>query len=225
MKNVAIVHYNTPEITEAAIKSVWKHTPDCNITVFDNSDRRPFGAMDGVSVIDNTKGQVVNFDEMLARYPNKIPTACNWGSEKHIASVEHLWNMFPEGFVLADSDILVKKDFSDFFDDTVAWVGGIEWEPRFWFQAIRLFPFLLWINTPMCNEKRIRFFHEGMVYKMSHNGAPFYDTAGSFYYDCNNADLPGREVNLDDYILHFGAASCGKDGWRQWLDVNRNLYE
>ena len=201
------------------------HTPDCNFTVFDNSDKRPFKGMDGVEVIDNTCGQIINFDDMLAKYPNKIRTACNWGSEKHIASVDYMWGLFPEGFVLADSDILVKKDISDFFDKGMAWVGGIEWTPRFWFQSVRLFPFLLWINTPMCNEKGIRFFHDGMVYKMSHNGPPYYDTAGSLLYDCNHAGLTGREVNIDDYIIHFGAASCGKQGWEQWLEDNKNLYE
>lgn len=224
-KNVVIVHYNTPELIEAAVKSIQKHTPGCKFTVFDNSDCRPFYGMDGVTVLDNTQGRLVNFDDMLGRYPNKIPTACNWGSEKHIASIDYMWDMFPDGFVLADSDILVKKDFSSFFDESKAWVGGIEWKPRFWFQSVRLFPFLLWINVPMLNEHGIRFFHEGMVYKMSHSGPPYYDTAGSLLYDCNRAGLEGIEVDLDDYILHFGAASCGKQGWGQWLKDNHNLYE
>ena len=181
--------------------------------------------MDGVRLLDNTNGNLVDFNAMLNRYPDKIPTACNWGSEKHIASVDYLWDLFPDGFVLMDSDILIKRDFSEFFDDTVAWVGGIEYQPKFWFQAQRLFPFILWINVPMCNKVGIRFFHEGMVYKMSHHGAPYYDTAGSFFYDCNHAGLEGREVDINDYILHFGAASCGKQGWEQWLNDNKNLYE
>ena len=36
---------------------------------FDNSDRRPFTAkMDGVTVIDNTKGQIIDFEKELAKY-------------------------------------------------------------------------------------------------------------------------------------------------------------
>ena len=50
-KNVAIVHFNTPELTRATILSLWKHTPDCHVTVFDNSDRRPFEPMEGVTLI------------------------------------------------------------------------------------------------------------------------------------------------------------------------------
>lgn len=223
-KNVAIVHYNTPELTTAAIQSLWLHTPGCKVTVFDNSDIRPFPPMKGVNVIDNTKGQVVDFAAMLARYPNKLETACNHGSEKHIASVDYLFDILPEGFVLMDSDVLIRWDISSFFDETVAWVGQVERKPRFWFQAIRLFPFLLWINVPMCAEHGIRFWHEGMVYKMSHHGAPYYDTAGSLYHDCNKAGLPFREVDINQYIEHFGGGSYATKPWRAWLDSHKNLY-
>lgn len=223
-KNVAIVHYNTPEITEAGIRSLRKHTKDVSVTVFDNSDRRPFQVMEGVTVIDNTKGGLVDFDAMLDRYPRKIPTACNWGSEKHIASVDYLFDVFPEGFVLMDSDVLIKKDISDFFDEDVAWVGSVEYKPKFWFQAVRCYPFLLWINVPMCVEEGIRFFHEGYVYKMSHNGAPYYDTGGSLYKDCKDEGLPYREVDIFQYIEHLGGASCYPTQWQEWLEKHKELY-
>ena len=43
VKQVAIVHYNTPELTEAGILSLRKHGgEDWPVTVFDNSDRKPF---------------------------------------------------------------------------------------------------------------------------------------------------------------------------------------
>ena len=224
-KDVAIVHYNTPELAAAAVKSILRHTPDCRITIFDNSDKRPFCPMDGVSVIDNTAGQIINFDEMLAGYPNKIPTACNWGSEKHIASVDYLFRLFPDGFVLMDSDVLVKYDISAFFDRSVAWVGSVEYRPKFWFQAVRCFPFLLWINVPMLAQHGIRFRHEGMIYKMSHTGPPYYDTGGSLYHDCNKAGLPYRETDISQYIEHLGGASCYQTGWQKWLDEHRDLYE
>ena len=69
-REVAIVHFNTPELTEACIMSVRKHGGmDYHITVFDNSDQRPFTAnMEGVTVIDNTKGQVIDFNKELAKY-------------------------------------------------------------------------------------------------------------------------------------------------------------
>ena len=223
--DVAIVHYNTPELTEAAIRSVWKHTPGCRITVFDNSDKREFRYKDDVAVIDNTRGQIIDFEMMLSKYPNKIPTACNWGSEKHIASVDNLFDVLPGGFVLMDSDALLKRDISDLFDSSLAWIGGIEHKPKFWFQGVRCFPFLLWINVPMLRKHGIRFFHEGMVYKMSHHGAPYYDTGGSLYVDCNRAKLPYKEINLNEYIEHLAGASCYPTDWMGWLKQRKDLYE
>ena len=225
VKNIAIVHYNTPELTDACVRSVWKHTPDATVTIFDNSDKRPFPPMEGVTIIDNTKGQKVDFEAMLSRYPDKIPTACNWGSEKHIASVDYLFDIFPEGFVLMDSDTLVKQDISLFFDVRYAWVGAVEYRPKFWFQAIRCYPFLLWINVPMCTANGIRFFHEGFVYKMSHHGAPYYDTGGSFYKDCKDSGLPHKEIDLIRYIAHLGGASCYPSKWPEWLENNKYLYQ
>ena len=52
-KQVAIVHYNTPEITQAAIWSLRKHGGDYEVFVFDNSDTRPFTAkMKGVTYVE-----------------------------------------------------------------------------------------------------------------------------------------------------------------------------
>ena len=82
-KQVAIVHFNTPELTEACILSIRKHGgKDYHITVFDNSDQRPFTMkMDGVTVLDNTKGQIVDFDSLLSQYPKKMKTCNAWGSD------------------------------------------------------------------------------------------------------------------------------------------------
>ena len=223
-KNVAIVHYNTPELTTAAVLSLWKHTPDAAVTVFDNSDRRPFPPMEGVRLIDNTCGKVVDFQSLIDRYPDKIKTACNFGSEKHIASVDYMFDLFPEGFVLADSDVLFKRDISELFDASVAWYGSIEYEPRFWFQARRCLPFLLWINVPMCKAHGVRFFHDGYVYKLSHKGAPYYDTGGSFYKECIEARLPYIETNIFRFIEHLGGASCHPTKWKEWLEQHKDLY-
>ena len=73
-RNVCTVNFNTPELTRAAILSLWKHTPGCQVTVFDNSDRLPFGTMDGVRVIDNTRGRVVDFLDFHWREAYHYPT-------------------------------------------------------------------------------------------------------------------------------------------------------
>ncbi|MEE1287995.1 MAG: hypothetical protein UHK44_05295, partial [Bacteroidaceae bacterium] len=63
-KQVAIVHFNTPELTEALIKSIRKHGgEEYQVVIFDNSDKRPFTKkMKGVKVINNRKGQIIDFE-------------------------------------------------------------------------------------------------------------------------------------------------------------------
>ena len=75
-KTVAIIHFNTPELTEAAIKSIRKQGGEkYRIVVFDNSDTRPFEKpMRGVEVIDNTKGQIIDFEMELDKFPYKDRT-------------------------------------------------------------------------------------------------------------------------------------------------------
>ena len=83
-KQVAIINYNTPELVETAIYSLRKHGGESyEVTVFDNSaptkdkegniePARPFRIkMEGVKVIDNTQGQVIDFDKALAAFPHK----------------------------------------------------------------------------------------------------------------------------------------------------------
>lgn len=63
-KRVLIVNFNTQLLTECCINSVNKFVPGCKITVFDNSDKEPFSNIfNNVEVIDNTRGQVINFRE------------------------------------------------------------------------------------------------------------------------------------------------------------------
>ena len=54
-KTICIIHFNTPELTEAAILSLRKHCAEpYDIVVFDNSDKRPFTKkMKGVKVLNN----------------------------------------------------------------------------------------------------------------------------------------------------------------------------
>lgn len=83
---ILTVHYNTQEATDAMIRSVNKHVHDCTIHVFDNSDTRPFvNTFDNVEVIDNTQGQIIDFDYWLQRYPDRQPRISNstfswWGA-------------------------------------------------------------------------------------------------------------------------------------------------
>ena len=121
-KTVAIIHFNTPELTEAAIKSLRKHGGEkYHVTIFDNSDSKPFmRRMRGVTVIDNTQGQVIDFDKELEKYPDRCrdigcAKGCEFGSAKHMMTVQKLWELIPTGFVLMESDIMITKSIAGFW--------------------------------------------------------------------------------------------------------------
>ena len=65
--NILIVHYNTPFLTKCLVKSINKFTPGANIYIFDNSNVAPFDSsfLDNVTILDNTRGQYIDFDRCI----------------------------------------------------------------------------------------------------------------------------------------------------------------
>ncbi len=91
-KLFVIVNYNTPDFVEKCVMSVNKFINDAQIIVFDNSDKLPFyNTFDNVNIIDNTKQQIINFDEFLSKYPKRFSSpgkANNWASAKHSYTID-----------------------------------------------------------------------------------------------------------------------------------------
>ena len=230
---VLIVHYNTPELTAAAILSLWKHTPGAKVTLLDNSDLKPFRCYDiaaygTVDYVDNTRGQVVNWEAWLDSFPDKIPAVeNNWGSAKHCYSVEVMMDHFPDGFLLMDSDVLIKKDVRDLVDSSVPWKGGVQVNTRrFGVEIPRVIPFLCWINTPMLKAHGIRYFNGAKMWNLTSKSPDnHYDTGAWLLEACREEKLEGRRVRIQDYIEHYGHGS-----WRQhksaenWLHEHRDLW-
>lgn len=227
--DVAIVHFNTPELTQAAVRSIWKHSPGCVVTVFDNSDSRPFPEMDYVRIMDNTKGQLIDFQKMLDSFPEKQDlTINNWGSAKHCRTVDYLWDVFPDGFLLMDSDALLKRDVSDLPDGSKAFAGEVFQDLRYEVSWIpRVLPYLCWFNVPMCREAGIRYFDGKRNWKLyPGDHTTWYDTGGSFYEDCADRRLRWKSIKVDDYIEHYhGGSYHTRGGKEEWLQKNRGLYE
>ena len=239
-KIVCIVHYNTPKLTECAIRSLDKHTQGCYVVVFDNSDRKPF-AYDGIGqlhpstivrTIDNTQGQIINFDEWLNYFPNREWSRNNYGSAKHCISVQYLIDFIHAGyslpFVLMDSDVLIRKDIAPLFDDSVAWVGhiGCNTRKRFGFEVLKVDPFLCFINTPMIQQHGIRYFNPQRMWNLV-STPPYnrYDTGAWFYEDCMNHRLPYREIDTKEYILHLRHGSWRDKDASAWLEENKELWQ
>lgn len=230
-RNVVIVNYNTQELTDATIMSLNRHTPGCKVFVFDNSDKKPFvNTFGNVEVIDNTKGQFIDFNQMLDEYPDRVIetwVGSNYGSAKHCKTVDICCDLFPDGFLLMDSDILVKKDITPFFDASCIWTGLVGNHTSRWGITVpRVLPYICYINVPMMREHGIRYFNGDKMYALTDREPDkAYDTGAWFYEDCNNHGLPGHDLQINDYILHFDHGSWLDKSPNEWLDEHSELWK
>lgn len=240
-KQVAIVNFNTPELTEAAILSLRKHGgKDYQVAVFDNSDARPFTKkMDGVTVIDNTQGQVIDLDAEVRKFPDRsyylgCPQGNVFGSAKHMMTVQKLWDILPDGFVLMDSDILLKDNIDFMFMRDQCVCGHIQ-EPQTGnrFGIGRLVPMLLWINVPACKAGGAKFFDPersmGLMAGEEHTRGNWYDTGAALLEDIRSHrnGMHGRRIDIRKMMIHYQAASwrrAGLAGQLAWLNANRDLW-
>ena len=224
--DVLVIHYNTPRLTEAAIRSLQSVTK-CNVFVFDNSDEHPFTAsMEGVEVIDNTKGQVIDFDEMLSAFPRKVENRSSWGSAKHCKSVDMCFDILKDGFLLMDSDVLIKKDVSPLFDNSSAWVGGIHTNTRkYGHEIIRVIPWLCYINVPMLAAYGIRYFNPDKMWFLSDKEPNmYYDTGAWLYEKTMSEHLHCKLIWPEDYCIHLGHGSWKEKDTEKWLNENERLW-
>lgn len=249
-REVAICHFNTPELTEATILSLRKHGGEnYHVTIFDNSapanfngeihEARPFRKkMRGVTVIDNTKGQLIDFQAELNKFPDREPHSAqsnDWGSVKHMVTVQYIMdNILPDGFLLLDSDILIKQNVDFMFREDLVAVGHVqEPQPGNRYGIGRLVPMLCWINVPMCRRLGIRYYDPQrcwMLYPGMGDRRNWYDTGASFMEDIRKQPRGQRGMRIDIRPLmeHY---KCGS--WRQgfleqqraWLEQHRELWE
>ena len=240
-RNVAIVHFNTPELTEACILSLRKHGGEnYNVFIFDNSDARPSTKkMKGVKVFNNRKGQIIDLKAELDKYPDKCERAgcakgCYYGSDVHMMCVQKLWELVPDGFVLLDSDVLIKRDIEwVFLEDECSY--GYVYNCTGYRTIPRLVPMLLWINVPMCVKGGARFFDPDRSWALHDFYSPknWWDTGAAFFDDIRRLkpQCHGRAMSraeIDSTIEHFGGGS-----WRQndieiqqrWLNEHADLWK
>ena len=235
----AIIHYNTPRLTRCAILSLWKHTPGVHVTVFDNSDRLTFMSKNAVfvqdfapmvTVIDNTQGQLIDFEAWLRTFPDREPSpGNNYGSAKHCYSVQWLCDHTEEPFVLMDSDVLIRQDVSIFWRHAeCAWTGelGENVRRRFGYDFQKVQPFLCFLNVTMMKEHGIRYFNGDWMWNLTTQQPNHrYDTGAWFCKAVREAGLPTYELPLRDYILHLGHGSWRDKNPMEWLRAHRDLWE
>ena len=250
-KTVAIIHFNTPELTEAGIKSLRKHGgEDYKVVVFDNSadltlpdgkiiKARPFTKkMKGVQVLNNRKGQIIDFDKFLAEYPDRnaklgVWKSSVWGSAKHIVTVQKLWELFPDGFVLMESDILIKQNIDMFFDEKYSVVGYMQRHQHGnKFDVPRMLPMLCWMNVPMLTKEGARYFDPDRCWGLKadeNDRGNWFDTGACMLDDImqKRPRLKGLHVNINLFVAHYGGGSWHQndaESQKRWLEANANLW-
>lgn len=236
MVNFLIIHYNTPRLTKALISSINKFVSEAKIYVFENSPKKYDWGVSNVTVIDNSRGQVVNFESELRKYPNReksLGRASKFGSFKHCISVDKCFDILDEPFILLDSDVLLKKDPSDLVSDDIYWAGEVtDWtwgrgrRGEKWPVTKRIRPFICYINLPKCKENGIRYFDEHHMAGLWNpdKEADSYDVGGWLYEQTK--EFENRLINLSDYVVHFGGGSYNKvKSQNSFLVKNRKLYD
>ena len=238
-KTVAIIHYNTPELTMAAIGSLLKNGGGpFRVVVFDNSDTRPFEGATNVQVFDNTKGQIIDFDAELEKYPERdrsigCAKGCEFGSVKHMMTVQKLWELLPQGFVLMESDILIKKNIDEFFREEYSVYGYCQKaQPHNPFNIGRMLPMLCWMNVPMLTREGAKYFDPTRTYGLLPGGRQnrnnWYDTGAVLLEDilAKRPRLKGYHRDIREFVEHYGSGSWKANDLSQqmaWLEQHKNL--
>jgi len=225
--NILTVHFNTIELTEAMVRSVNKTTPNCKIYIFDNSDKKPFTAkFDNVEIIDNTQGQIINFGKWLDSFPDKhSKDQSHYGSAKHAKSVDICFHLLPEGFILLDSDVLIKQDITPLWSDEHAWTGEEHLSQGHFINIPRVLPFVCHINVPLCVEYGVTYFHPQYMWKLTRvNPDRFYDTGAWFLQSSKEHKAPYRLIKHTDYVEHYGNGSWRDKNSGEWLEQHKSLW-
>ena len=240
-KNIVIIHYNTPYLTECLVRSINLFVKDAIIYIFDNSDKLPFKAkFKNVKILDNTKGQIINFNEWIKKFPERTKTTAiknNYGSAKHCYSVEKCMEIIDENFILLDSDILLKRDISDVIREDCVLVSGTElWRARLSNKTpkYRSTPYLCYINVKLCKKHNIHYYNPKFIFGLTKNGDN-YDTGTYFLEQVEQKKLKWSQINNNDYIVHYKGASWIEgarkyDNYKRvdsdvWLKMNKKYWD
>lgn len=229
-KTLVTVHYNTPDLLEKAVLSMRKNAPGCRVYVFDNSDKKPFKKkMQGVTIIDNTKGQLIDFKGWEEQFPDRVETSNNYGSAKHAYTIQWLIDYFDKPFVLMDTDVLFCGDIGTMYEDRYAFVGTVAEDTMYaGFPVKRVLPVLCYLNAPMLKERGVRFFNAEFMWNLTgREPNNHYDTGAWFLEDVESKHLAYRKMDITKCVKHMWHGSWINDPDRDvnWLRENKKLWE
>lgn len=210
------VNYNTSKLINLLIRSIRKYVKsfDYDIWIFDNSDRERLTLdeeWDDVHVIDNTRGQLIDFEKAISEYCNRAYSDifANFISLKHALSIQYGYQCegISDNFILCDSDIVLTSDidFISFGEDVC--VGTVIRDGK---GIPRIAPFLCYINKGKCISEGISYFSQYRMHGCKNReGKTFHghDTGSNLYFELQEHGLPLKEIDIFRHCIHFGSYS------------------
>jgi hypothetical protein len=192
--------------------------------------------MEGVEVLDNTKGQIIDFKAELEKFPERNIQIgggeARWPSAKHMLSVQKLWELLPDGFILVESDILVKKDIRVLWDERYAAVGGRQAVGGL--QAPRLLPMLCYLNVPLLVKNGAKYFDDKRTFGLfadPKDRKNWYDTGAVVLEDIVKtkpqlvAMIYSHITNFYEHYRHGSWRGNDMQAQQKWLDQYRHLWQ
>ena len=220
---IFVCNYNTPILIAFLIKSIFKQVPNFNgkIVVWENSDKEdkvfPISSSNLIKIIDNTKCTFVK------KFRNDVHNA----SPFHCASIDFFIRNFLDTkyMLLMDSDILIKKDFTDLFLEFSTYQYAVCGEYSQTDPSIppkRFVPFFCFINKEIMDKNNLIYFD---INRIRHGGVTVnYDTGSSFSEDILTKKLIYKTIVCFDYIEHLGGGSYLDRDIPSFLNSNKEFF-
>ena len=162
----------------------------------------------------------------MSKYKNRVKSngrKNNFGSAKHSLSIDKCMSLINDNFILLDSDVLLKRDVSDFYNDEYMYIAETVTQPLSTIK--RIVPFICFINTKLCKKNRIHYFDDNYMHGlMKTTIGDRYDTGASFYMKANKYNH--IDIQCEDYITHLKGGSWQKNKLTpsEWLEKYKEYW-
>jgi hypothetical protein len=149
-------------------------------------------------------------------------------------TVEKLWELLPDGFILVESDILLRENPAVMWNEKYSFAAYVQQQQRGnRFGRGRILPMLCYFNVPKFRAYGVHYFdpdRSWMLHKGEDNPANWYDTGASLLEDvlAHKPNLVGLNVDIRPMVVHMGGGSyknVSLKGQAEWLTQHKDLWE
>jgi hypothetical protein len=157
-----------------------------------------------------------------------------WGSAKHIVTVQKLWELLPDGFILVESDTLVKRDITELWKEQYSFCGYVQKNQNGnRFKVPRILPMLCYMNVPKLTKEGARYFDPERCWALKsdiNDRSNWFDTGACLLDDVlrMRPRLKGLHVDIRLFVEHYGGGSWKPDNLKaqaEWLKKNEALWK